>query len=230
MGKELKVDRLWLSHSTPIFAFSLLTFFGHKRIHRLEFFVWGQKKWVLHLSVAIALTQHCTYLFCQPGISMPKQSYAHKQTKLDVTQAVLTWLVQCNTSLCCHWLRLLGSHLYFTNQPAPAPCPGLSCTKKSSSQTAIQIREPIHLQTDLFFPVRLVFRQSTWHSVQLQWHQYHEQFSGKEMWWPFQHNQLLVCRLILKFSCCQKQLRHIQLILSLRCCIELFSSFKFYHK
>lgn len=64
MGKELKVDGHWLSHGTPIFAFSMLTFFGHKRIHTLELFVWGWRKWVLCLSVTIALTQLCMYLFC----------------------------------------------------------------------------------------------------------------------------------------------------------------------
>lgn len=70
MGKELKVDRLWLSHSIPIFAFSLLTFFGHKRIHTLEFFCLGVEEMgvtficshhshaALYILVLLARNQH----------------------------------------------------------------------------------------------------------------------------------------------------------------------------
>jgi len=70
-----------LSHDTPNLPFSVLSFFGHKRIRTLKLFVWGWRKWVLCLSVTIALTQRvCTCSFSQEPVCPNSLMHTSKQS------------------------------------------------------------------------------------------------------------------------------------------------------
>lgn len=146
MEKELKVDRHWLSHDTPISLFSMLTFFGHKRIRTLKLFVWGWRKWVLCLSATIALTQRvCTCSFSQEPVCPNSLMNTSKQSLKLLRLCLHGYLNQYKSVLPLSesaWLLCLP---HSTTAHFCSLCLGPSCTKNSRSQIVIHMRELIYL-------------------------------------------------------------------------------------
>lgn len=226
MRKELKVDRHWLLHGTPVFTFPILSFFGHKRTHALELFVWGWRKRVLCLSVTIVLMWRCMYLFCLMHTS--KQSL--KLLRLYLRGCFTPIQVYAATGWGRLALAFTPQHISTFLLPTQGFCARRNQVAKQWSRSGNQF---ICKQLFFFFLLGLFSDDQPGTACNCSGISTTSISVGRSGECGGL-SSIITCLSVRSCLSCLAVKRnlgtYLKLILCLRCSVELFSSFKFYHK